>query len=1541
MSEYVKTSVSHRIYRAILSFALFLCLLFSIFQTSAYAQPISPVTEGPAPRWWTALGVQPKEYFDTPEAACRRQHQYYNPGAPYQSPTRARYDLYGCSWDMTAPTASTIFPSVVNLSCDEFPGFGLTHDGRCVSGSARDDDCVNDCGAVPPSHPVQPKVGNPVSLGNGAKVERVDDYLTADGLFGVTRHYRSRPRNVRKLLTPREIAGFGKHWHGLIPGRISIVGGRSDVVQYMSPSGNLSDTTSDNAFDPSVWTFTSQRNNRRRISMVSIPPTNRWAYFQSEPSILNGPPEMRMDMANGEYILFRRSGVYEAGDTIRYLVPVEHGLSNGYKRYFDYPDTGEYPIKIRDSVGREMTLTWTDAPVLAYNPTTADPNPPTLDGPVIKVLSEIVLPDQTRLQYTYGNGGSGNIPARKDRLETVRRVNATGLLLWGRTYLHEDTRFPHSLTGTLDQNGARLSTYSYDAANLAASTEQAGGVNRYTIENFISPIGDFIYAYRYVTNPLGRREDYTFYQPRYTFETSPQLLESVVGHATANVPADVMGFNYAGNVGDFVTTAATDKLGNKIGFGNDGTLRPTLINEVFNTPLLRSTNLTWHPVFDLVTREERAGRQIDYVYSPTAQIQTRTETDTTTQTVPYATGGQGRTWAYNWGPNGRLLSLNGPRPVNAQGKDDITSFTYDVLGNMLTMTNPLGHITSFSGYDASGRPALMTDPNGIRTAMTYDELGRAKTVTLKHPTTVANDAITTLDYDVEGRVIGITAPATEKLIMDYDLAGRLKSVRAANGERIDYSHNAMSNVTAETVKRTNASVSRSITRTFDELGRMLTETLGPGRTTTYAYDKLGQLISMTSARGNATQMAFDALNRLVSSVAPDTGTTANGYDRFDDVVAYTDAATVQTTMVRNGFGEVIQEVSPDRGTSIYYYDAAGDMTASIDGRGQRIDYTRDIAGRVLTKTPVGRPTSEVITYTYDTVAISGSFGKGRLATVVDGSGTTKFKYDHRGNMLTKQQAVGTSTAANLAYAYDLGDRITQITYPSGRQVIYSRDPKGRVTLVRTRATATATLVTLASSLVYEPFGSLKTATYGNTLKLVQDWGNDGRLAAKRVVRSNATNLSSLSYGYDNDDNMLSIIDGVDATRSAAFAFDNMNRIVRIDSSSGAIRREDQVHDKNGNRVSVERRALATDALPASADTYTKTAGTNRLASIATAAGTRALSYDARGNLLSETRPGAISATTSYDGYARLTSYVRTGEASLTFTYNGMDDRVREVRGTTTRRYLYDGSGRILGEYGASATDVIAEHLWLSPDAANDNQPFGGDDGINGYAPLAISSAPTGGTAQLIWVHANHMGVPLAYTNNSGAEVTPPSFTQSAFPGQMKTLPDLYYNRYRDYDPSTGRYIQADPIGLEGDPNPYAYAMNNPLRYSDPSGLFADIILRLIRDNIARQIGDAATKATNSVLDDIFPPKTQCPVPGGDDDDKPCRTISGKLVPAGTIAYRPLDTPSRPQHGIVGPHYNLYRANRNPNNGRCFWQSIGAVPARALPRGAIPIEPFAN
>lgn len=751
-------------------------------------------------------------------------------------------------------------------------------------------------------------------------------------------------------------------------------------------------------------------------------------------------------------------------------------------------------------------------------------------------------------------------------------------------------------------------------------------------------------------------------------------------------------------------TSFTDKRGVYTEYGLDWEgRRPVWINEAVNTPSQRTTSLQWHPLLDLPTQIDVPGLRTQTTYGSTGQVLTRTFVDTTIHVLPYATNGQSRTETYTWSPAGRLFSINGPRPVDAAGKDDITSFAYDTSGNLLSITDPLGFVTSFSGHDAHGRPASMTDANGVVTEFVYDQLGRLVQHKVKDPAGLTSDAVTLMEYDIEGRVTGLTLPQTAKLSMTYNLAGLLTDIAAPNGESISFAHDMMGNVTQQQIKRANGSASSTITRTFDTLGRMLSLTLGAGRTTSWAYDKNGNAIQRVSPLSQATTAAFDPLNRLVSTLAPDTGATVTAYNPRDEVAGFTDPANVTTSFVRNGFGEVIQETSPDRGTSVYYYDAAGDVVASVDGRGQRIDYVRDIIGRVLTATPQGL-SGQAISYAYDSAAFPGSYAVGRLSTVSAGNVDVRFAYDHRGNVIVKQQRIAAGAWLGLNLQYDLADRVTQMTYPSGRILAYGYDGLGRVNAVRTKDSAAATSWTdLSTNMVYEPFAALKSADLGSGLKLAIEWGNDQRLAGRRVYRSNGTDIWHAGYAYDANDNITAITDLVNPANSRSYGYDSMDRLVRTDGVLGSYGREDYVHDRNGNRLAIQRRVNASDATPADTESYALAIGTNRLASLTSASGTRNFTHDARGNLIGDARSSGPNVTVSYDGHARLVGYANGAGDAQAMAYNGLDERVQLVTtpasgAADTRMMFYDLDHRIIGEYGAKSVFSRVDSMGI-PSAA--------------------------------------------------------------------------------------------------------------------------------------------------------------------------------------------------------------------------------------------------
>lgn len=1333
-------------------------------------------------------------YYPTAYEACKAQWQWSSMNNGYSRligaiPRADDWDTADCEWTRwqylcttenpgAGFACGTVIPAYVNFHCAN--GYTPTVDGHCRANPAVERPCnCEEDGRV------NPTVGNPIVLSTGAKVLDALDFETADGDFRISRHYRSFQvgRPIEGTILPR----------GLPRG---LVGGWSFNFGYEIQLGTFSGSPSTPnarvailAPDGTGFGFVLQANGQwipdPAAGAANAPVGLKLEYVGTLPANL---ADVKASSSNwkltdrDDTVWTLQTRIGPNGGSYVQGWPNSRVQRNGYSWTFAY-NTDSSLASITDSFGRAAAFGWNKFFI------TSLASPPAGSLPYPLAVKSITLPDGTSLRYTYDPPPATSAPSTSmiERLVKVERLSAASAVLDSVTYVYEDNRFPTHVTGVIDNRQIRVATYAYDGHGRATLTEGPNDANSYLVEYGLNGTA----RTRRVTNALGKAENYTFA----VFSGAGPMdyrLTQISGEASSNTPASTESIGYASNT---FANGGTDAEGRAVTTTRDARGRPTTLVEGSGTADERTTTITWHSTFNVPTSIVRSGVTESRTYDSSGLLETVTLTDTTTHSVPYSTNGQTRTTTYDWDANGRLLSTNGPLAADGQNNDDITSFTYDAAGNLLTSTDALGHVTTFDGHDANGRPGAMTDPNGAVTAFAYDPRGRVETVTTQHPTNSALNAVTTLAYDAIGQVTAMTLPSTDTLIMDYDDAGRLTAMRAASGERWDYAYDAEGNVTRETVKRGDGSTSTRITRAFDELSRVLNETVGTGHTSRWGYDKVGNVVSETSPNGHETTTAFDALNRLITTVAPDSGSTALAYDDSDNLTGHTDPISVTTEFVHNGFGEVIQEASPDRGTSTYVYDAAGRVTQSSDGRGQVIDYTYDYLGRLTGKVPQGRPASEAIAYHWDTGGLSGSYEVGRLAKVVDGSGTTLFRYDHRGNMTAKQQAIGTTGAAELAYEYDLADRITQITYPSGRQVRYGYDGKGRVNLVETRASAAAgSWTVIASGHGYEPFGAVAAMTLGNGLAVENTWGSDGLLASRRLFEvSGGTSLSYLSYRYDADGNIGGITDHVTPANSVLYGYDEVGRLT----------------------------LAVADSSTAGTQSYAYTSGTNRLASMTDAAGTRTIAYDGRGNTASEARPGSVSVTAEYDGYGRLTGYDRTGAGSSDFVYNALDDRVTMALDTAgTRHFVYDADGRVMGEYGTSAADVKAEFIWALPQVGA-GSPFGGDDGLGGYMPLAVATPDTTGQIQLNWVHGNHLGVPLVITGfGGGIPITPNDYLAPGFPGQSRVLGDLYYNRYRDYDPVAGRYIQADPIGLAGGSNPYLYAEGNPVNLVDPLGLQA-------------------------------------------------------------------------------------------------------------------------
>jgi len=144
-----------------------------------------------------------------------------------------------------------------------------------------------------------------------------------------------------------------------------------------------------------------------------------------------------------------------------------------------------------------------------------------------------------------------------------------------------------------------------------------------------------------------------------------------------------------------------------------------------------------------------------------------------------------------------------------------------------------------------------------------------------------------------------------------------------------------------------------------------------------------------------------------------------------------------------------------------------------------------------------------------------------------------------------------------------------------------------------------------------------------------------------------------------------------------------------------------------------------------------------------------------------------------------------------------------------------------------------------------------------------------------YVYPDHLGAPQKMTDKDRSVVWDASFlpfgeedsligsaaNDNRFPGQrLSSETGLHYNYVPDYDPTTGRYLQSDPIGLAGGINTYGYVSGNPVNYVDPKGLYletgADLLfigadlLFILNDNVLGSCDNLGENLTALGLDTL-------------------------------------------------------------------------------------------
>jgi YD repeat-containing protein len=361
-------------------------------------------------------------------------------------------------------------------------------------------------------------------------------------------------------------------------------------------------------------------------------------------------------------------------------------------------------------------------------------------------------------QFTYAYDSLGNL------------ISVMNPELKARTYLYEDPRDTHNLTGIINERGIRSATIAYDAQDRAVLSEGPGGINRVetTYEN------NFV---RKVKDSLGRTSSLKLFLSK-----GIGRVKSVTGVGCGSCLGS-QGKEYELS-GKLLIMKETDARGTATLYTHDDQGNVLTKKEAAGSPYERTVTYSYHPSYNLITSITKQS-----IANPAQAAVTTFTYDSNGNVLSVRGAGYARTdpvsrvttYAYN--SFGQLTQMDGPRTDVA----DITFFEYypnDTIyglnrGMLKRIVDAPGHEITFGGYNPYGKPTEIRDSNDVVTSLTYDGMGRLIFRTVGGRTA-------SFEYDETGNLLRTILANGLEIVNTYAPSGLLERIEDNAGHYIQY-----------------------------------------------------------------------------------------------------------------------------------------------------------------------------------------------------------------------------------------------------------------------------------------------------------------------------------------------------------------------------------------------------------------------------------------------------------------------------------------------------------------------------------------------------------------------------------------------------------------------------------------------------------------------------------------------------------------------------------------------------------------------------------